>query len=324
MFQTGDTQFRLQLQGPLEASTLVEPIGAVEPAVEAPLLSQLVGQSFLEYHLESILAKGSTGMVFKARDTHKDRIVAVKVLAPEFARTEEQRQRFLRAMETMLPVKHENIVELYRAGKKGLYCWAAMEYVDGESMTQVIQRFGAAGMLDWRESYRVAVHIGRALEAAEEHKIIHRNVTPPNILRRKRDKLTKLGDLVLAKALEGTLAWQITGPGQLIGDVAYMSPERTREGADLDCRSDIYGLGATCYALLTGRPPFEARSLPEMVKKIREEKPVPPTKYQLSIPGLFVDVVMQMLAKRPDERYPTPTALLQHLARVGKYENFQI
>ena len=153
-------------------------------------------------------------------------------------------QRFIRAMKTMLPIKHENIVALYNAGKAGRYAWVAMEYVDGESLTQVIQRIGAAGMLDWQNAFRVAVHIGRALECADEHKIIHRNIMPANILL-THDKIAKLGDLMFAKALEGTAAEQITRPGQLVGELAYMSPERTRGTSDIDGRSDLYGLGAT-------------------------------------------------------------------------------
>ena len=106
-----------------------------------------------------------------------------------------------------------------------------MEYVDGESLAQVIPRIGIAGMLEWRYAFRVAVHIARALEAAFEHEIIHRNITPANILVRSSDKVAKLGDLMLAKAMTGTLARQVTQPGELVGDVLYMSPERTRSDA---------------------------------------------------------------------------------------------
>jgi serine/threonine-protein kinase len=195
-----------------------------------------------------------------------------------------------------------------------------MEYVDGESLARVIERIGVAGMLDWRDAFRVAVQIGRALDTAYQHKIIHRNVTPENILQRKSDKRVKLGDLMLAKALEGTQARQVTTPGQLVGDVAYMSPERTRDQAAVDHRSDIYGLGATVYALLTGRPPLKANSLAELVRKIRDEQPAPPKKHQLSIPDLFQDIVLKMLAKSPDDRFQKPAEFLKELNAVAKYQ----
>ncbi len=98
-----------------------------------------------------------------------------------------------------------------------------------------------------------------------------------------------------------------------------MSPERTRGLTELDHRSDLYGLGATLYALLTGRPPFEGSSLIEQITKIRQHEPVKPTKYQLSIPSLFQDVVMKLLAKKPEDRYQSATAMLKELDRVGKF-----
>jgi serine/threonine-protein kinase len=178
-------------------------------------------------------------------------------------------------------------------------------------------------MLDWREVWTVAVHIGRALAEAYERKIIHRSVTPTNILRRHKDKVCLLGDLMLAKALDGTLAKQVTQPGQIIGDVPYMSPERTRGSDGVDCRSDIYGLGATLYALLTGRAPFESPSLPELIRMVREAEPVKIKLYQLSVNEMFQDLVMQMIAKRPEDRYQTPADLLRDLDRIGRYNSLE-
>ena len=198
-----------------------------------------------------------------------------------------------------------------------------MEYVAGESMTAVIRRIGIEGMLDWREAFRVAVHIGRALQTAFEQNIIHRNVTPANIVRRHADRVCLLGDLMLAKALEGTLAKQVTMPGQLIGDVAYMPPERTRDTQTADHRSDIYGLGATLYALLTGRPPFEGDSLPELIRLVRTAEPRKPKEFQLSINEMFQDTVLKMLAKRPDDRFENPGDLLRTLDRIGRYANVE-
>ena len=100
-----------------------------------------------------------------------------------------------------------------------------------------------------------------------------------------------------------------------------MAPERTHGGAaEVDGRSDIYGLGATVYALLTGRPPFEGSSLLDTVQKIRTAEPAKPKKFQLSIPDLFEGVVMQMLAKRPQDRQPSATDLLTDLERVAKFQ----
>ncbi|MFN9437173.1 MAG: serine/threonine-protein kinase, partial [Planctomycetota bacterium] len=290
-----------------------------EPVSARP--EDLIGKSFASYRVDSLLAVGSTGLVFKGTDTQKDRTVAIKVLFPDRMTNEEERDRFIRAMKTMLPIRHPNLIRIYNAGKSGPYCWASMEYVDGENLNQVIDRIGIEGMLDWRQAWRVAVDVASGLDAAAREKIIHRNVTPANILRRKSDKVCMLGDLMLAKALEGTLARQVTSPGTMVGSINYMSPERTRDSNIADTRSDIYGLGATLYALLTGRPPFQGDSTIEIIRKIREEEPVPPTKYQMAIHAPFEAIVLRMIAKHPDQRYASPEALLKELERIGRYQS---
>jgi serine/threonine protein kinase len=323
VIRIGETQLRLVCDSEEETTHL--PAGAAkapEPAGER--LGELVGKKVSHFEVASVLAKGRTGMIFKAHDTEQDTDVALKVLWPEFSRSDEGVQRFIRAMKTVLPLRHPNLVALYGAGKTGGYCWMAMEYVEGESLTRVIERIGTAGMLDWRQSLRVAIHVGRALDFAYQHQIIHRNVTPTNILLRSSDKVAKLGDLMLAKAMEGTLAEQITRPGELLGEVAYMSPERTRGTADVDARSDIYSLGATVYALLTGRPPFEGGTLVETIAMIRQNEPVKPKKYQLAIPDLFEGTVLTMLAKRPQDRFQTPAELLKELERVARFQGVTV
>jgi serine/threonine protein kinase len=322
----GDTEISCRLGSQTDEQTMgARPPAAAALAPKIPPLQSLVGKTLGPYRLDKIISSGNTGMVFLATDTETDQRVALKALTPDLAHSDEQKERFVRAMKTMLPIKHPNIIRLIQAGKNGPFCWAAMEFIDGENLAQVIDRIGVEGMLDWRDVWRVAMHIGRALQAAQESKIIHRNVTPTNILRRKSDKVSLLGDLMLAKAIEGNLAAQVTRPGQLIGDLPYMSPERTREGAVVDGRSDLYGLGATLYALLTGRPPYESNSLPELVKQIRADTPPPPPKqFQLSIVDKFQDVVMQLLAKRPEDRYDSPGTMIKELMWVGKLNNLNV
>ena len=227
-------------------------------------------------------------------------------------------------MQAMLPIKHPNIVRVLMAGKTGPYCWTAMEYVDGESLEKVIEKIGIRGMLDWQHVFRVAVDITRALQEGFEHKIVHRNLTPANILRRNKDKVCLLGDLMLAKATEGKLAKQVTRPGQIVGNLSYLPPERTYDDRTVDHRSDLYGLGATLYALLTGRPPFESKSMPELVKMIRDEIPKPPKEFQLAVNEGFQDIVMELLQKRPEDRYQKPQDVLRDLERVAKFSGLKM
>jgi serine/threonine protein kinase len=318
--RVGETVLRFQ-DGDPGASTVTDQPGWLADLDETAVaqLDQLNGRLLGHYEIGAVLGRGESALVFRARDIKNNQSVALKVMDPAFSRDEEDVQRFVRAMTTVLPLHHPNLVGVYEAGQTGPYCWIAMELVEGENMAQVIRRIGVAGMLDWRYAYRVAVHIARALDYAHAQHILHRNVTPTNILMQAADKQVKLGDLMLAKALEGSQARNLTRPGELLGDVNYLSPERTHGSSGLDGRSDLFSLGATVYALLTGRPPFRGGNVIETVANIRNNPPERPTKFQLSIPALFEGVVLKLLAKVPDERYSSAADLLAELERVGRF-----
>ena len=315
--QAGDTIFQVGSR----KSNSAQPANPAKP-VKAMNITQLVGKTIGGYVLEEVIAKGRNGLVFKARDPAKNRQAAVKVLLPRVARDEEQRERFVRAMKTMLNVKDTHIVELYSAGKTGPFCWAAMEYIEGESLAQLIDRLGMDGLLAWEEVWRAAVHVTRALQVGYRNHIIHRNLTPTNIIRRQVDKVCKLGDFTFAKALEGTLAFDVTSPGQIVGDLNYLPPERLME-SEVDTRSDMYGLGATCYALLTGQPPVSGKTVIDITNSIRNETPKPPKEFQLYMNDRFQDVVMRLLQKKPENRFHTPDDLLRELEKVGQESNLE-
>lgn len=316
MIQFGDTRMRVDVVG--------EPtILPTAQAIEQKPLPQMIGERFGPYLLEEVVGKGASGVVFKAYDEENNRTVAVKVLSPTFTSTDEQKQRFVRAMKTMFPIRCERILRIYNAGKNGPYCWAAMEFIEGDNLADLIERIGIEGMLDWKKVWQVAVDIAYALNTAHENKIVHRNVTPKNIIRRDSDKACLLGDLMLAKALEGTLARDVTSPGKILGELNYLAPERTQGNSELDIRSDLYGLGATCYALLTGRPPVSGLSMVEIIKNVRDQKPEPPKKFQLSVNELFQDVIMTLIEKDPADRFQTPAKLISELMRIGKFNNLQ-
>jgi len=283
-------------------------------------LDELAGQDFWHYRLEQPLARGQSGHVFRATDNRTYRAVAVKVLWPQFAQRPEEVQRIFRAARTMYSMRHPHIVSLLQAGKTGPYLWFAMDLIEGESLTKVIDRNGAAGKLDWRFALQVGMHLGEALQFAHDRHIVHRNISPQHVLVRAADKCTLLGDLVLAKALEGAQAQQIRRPGEVLGDPPYMSPERLVGIELVDQRSDIYSLGAILYALLTGKPPFAGSSVLETIKLVRTATLVPPRRYHLSVPKQFEDVVLNMLAKRPEERYQSAAELLAQLRLLASFQ----
>jgi serine/threonine protein kinase len=286
----------------------------VSPADADP--RKLIGKRLEEYQVESVLAEGRTGIIFRAKDlTANERPIALKIMLPEFASSDEDVQRFVRAMKTMIPVRHSHLVSIHGAGKTGPYCWIAMEFVTGQNLLQHAEQAG--GTLPWKDVARIAIHIGRALQAAHELSIVHRNVTPANILIRSLDKLAKLGDLMLAKALEGRLAQHVTNPGELLGEMPYMSPERTYGADQTSERSDLYSLGASLYAVLVGHPPCGGDSLPDIIRVIRNVEPVPPRQKKPDMPEAFEKIVLKLLAKNPNDRYPTAKALLGDLDLVA-------
>jgi Protein kinase domain/Inner membrane component of T3SS, cytoplasmic domain len=348
----GDTQLRLELESPLVAT--IAPIhkrilsrltrrkhgrqnGATRTrdadrdqvestprrpkrgARRKPLdLAGLVGKKFLRYRVESIVARPQSGIIFRARDPRHDRTIALKIFRPDFFHDRNASARFLRAMRTTIALEHENLVRVYGAGRTRGVCFIASEFVEGESVSQMIRRIGVAGMLDWRNALHVAQGVAEALEFAHELNILHRNISPSNILVRKADRSVKLGDLMLAKALDDSGDERITRSGEVVGDLRYLSPEQLSGEQPIDARADIYSLGAALYAILTGRPPFEGGTAAEVIRRIVTGSPEPPTTVHLAVPSLLEGLVLRMLAKRPEDRPEGARALRHELDRVAR------
>lgn len=317
----GDTDLQIELVNVADAPTIAPARSASPPARD---LSSLQGQVLHHFQIADEVSRGVTGTVFRAVHTNREETVAVKVLWPDISMDADQRRRFVRAMKTMQPIRHPNIVRILNAGITETnvcsdpLCWFAMEFVDGFNLQHLTRSLGTAGMLDWQHAYQVGVHIAKALEVAHEHGIVHRGITPGNILIPRSERIAKLGDLMLAKALDGIAADQITRRGELIGEIPFMSPERTR-GEDIDHRSDLYSLGATLYTVITGQTPHDAPSAAAMIRQIQEQEPLRPRTFQLSINDMFEGVVMRLLERRPSARYQSSTELLSDLERVGRF-----
>jgi serine/threonine protein kinase len=314
VIEVGDSRLRYDTQDEEAPGPAAKP-----PLLPAERMHELTGARLGRFEVGPLLAKGQSGLVFLTHDGKYNREAVLKVFWPEFARDPREVKRFVRAVKTLLPIRHPHLVTLYGAGLTAPYCWIAMEYVEGESATQVIRRSGGGKVLPWQDALRVALHVSRALAFAHFHQIVHRNITPQSILIRSEDGLAKLGDLLTAKAMEGGLAEQITRTGELLGDVNYLPPERTSGLAgEVDHRSDLYSLGATVYALLTGQPPLQAPSVVQTILRIRQEQPVSPKRYHPGLPTAFEAIVLKLQAKQPEDRYQTAGQLLGDLDRLAK------
>lgn len=284
-------------------------------------LQSLSGQEIHNYRLDRIVSSGKSSFIYLAADVKKHRKVAFKILRSKFVKGDESSERFIRAMETMYSIRHPNIIQIYNAGVNKNHAWVAMEFFEGKPLTSLIDEIGLAGMLDWRITYRIATQIASALEYASEHSIIHRNVSPNNILYSRKEELAKLSDLILSKAIDGPHAKAVTISWKVLGDHRYLSPERLSDkNEQIDERSDLYSLGVMLYALLTGRLPHDVESATALFEQIQQAEIKKPSEFQLSVSGIFEGIVMKLLEPRPEDRFQSATKLLIELERVGKYE----
>jgi serine/threonine protein kinase len=329
IIRIGDTELQFQSIGgppcaapssreaPAPAATL--PTGTpAKPAVASTQdLASLSGTTLAHFELGPVVGTSHYGTVFRAHDRKEDRIVALKVLAADFPKSESESQQFAQAMKTALPLRHPNLVAIYGAGRSTSNYWIAMEHVEGETPSQMLQWISSSAAPDWRQAFRLAVHLARALYFIHEHQLLHGNITPDNILCRSADKQTKLTGLLLARALAGSVLRRNVLRAKLVNELPYLSPEQTMPNAVSDGRSDIYGVGAVVYHLLTGKPPFASHSPAETISMVREARPAPPRQANPSAPAAFELIVLRTLAKAPAERQQSAAELLSELSRIA-------
>jgi serine/threonine protein kinase len=225
--------------------------------------------------------------------------------------------RFVRGIRTARTLCHPHLIAIYDAGVTRPHCWIAMEFVEGESVADMIKQLGPGGKVDWPRVLSVAVHVARALAFLHGHGVIHRNVLPANILVRKSDQIAKLGDAMLAKSLRESQKQEVTASGELVGNMYYMAPERTAD-KEVDGRADLYSLGASLYHMATGRLPFTANSIVELMAQIRQSQPEKPKKFQPALPDTLEEVILKLLSKRPEDRFASAGELLAALTPLTK------
>jgi len=246
-----------------------------------------------KYQVLGAIGKGGMGEVFKAYQADLHRHVAIKTLLSGEQASEEFLQRFQREARTAAKLSHPNIVPIYDIGAEGKLHYIVMEYVEGRSLKQILEE----KKLDPEKALRIAYTVARALQFAHEHKIVHRDVKPANLLVDKAGRVRVL-DFGLARSMDGK---GLTASSVMVGTPYYMSPEQAFGDPDeLDHRTDLYSLGAVLYEMLTGRPPFEGGTVLAILRKIEDEDPQPP-----KISARVDALVMKALAKDRERRYQT-------------------
>ncbi|RKH13735.1 TonB family protein [Corallococcus sp. CA053C] len=289
------------------------------PSPEAPGTDPLIGRTLNgRFSILEPLGVGGMGKVYRALQAPLDRVVALKVLNPNFPSSRDPgfQKRFLREASLTSKLRHPNTVTVIDYGQTddGIY-YIAMEYLEGRTLAQVL---GQVGPLPWARAVSVAQQVCRSLREAHSLGIIHRDLKPANImiLSESDQELVKVLDFGLVKSVapqEGPVSPEITQNGTFLGSPQYMAPEQARNVAD--ARSDVYSLGIMLFQMLMGRPPFIARDHIELI--FAHYKEPPPTfqavRPDLAVPPEIEMVVRRCLEKDPVRRYQTMDELLEGL-----------
>jgi serine/threonine-protein kinase len=281
-------------------------------AATTPPVDPLAGRHFGRFHLLRRLHVGRSGIVFRAHDTQRDRVVALKLLSAQMTKDEDSLRRFERGIHTASPVHHPAIVQLYSIGQTEEQWWLAMEWVDGPSVRDLLAE---QGTLSPDQTVQIARDMAGALEAAHQEGVVHRNIKPSSMLVSAQGT-AKLGDFLLARAVALDAKDQITQAGEVVGDVLYTAPECLQDASDVDCRADLYSLGVCMYHMLTGRPPHDDENVLRAMSRILNEPPQAPRQLNPAIPQALEAIVLKCLVKDRAQRYQTARELADALAAM--------
>ena len=269
------------------------------------------------------IGRGGMGEVYEATHEETRQRVAVKVLSPAMARSEGFRERFESEIESLRQLRHPNIVEMIGYGEHEGLLFYSMERIEGRSLEDEL---ASERRFDWREVTAIGIQLCRALKHAHDHGVIHRDLKPANILLTAKDEV-KLLDFGIARLFGGN---QMTNAGGVLGTADYMSPEQA-DGRPVTDRCDQYSLGCVLYALATGGPPFHSTSLPKLLQMQRFAQPEPLRRYAPDAPEELERIVLQLLEKDPERRFPNVSVLQRQLSamqraltRPAEQDDFQV
>jgi len=272
--------------------------------VRAPLLEvgDVLGG---RYEILRLLGEGGMGAVYKARDRELDRPVALKLIRPELASSSSMLARFKQELLLSRQVTHRNVIRIYDIGDADGVKFITMEFVEGRDLRSLIQE---KKKFSPEESVEIMQQVCQALEAAHAVGVIHRDLKPQNIMREDGGRILVM-DFGLARSIESD---GMTQTGALVGTMEYMSPEQAL-GKELDPRSDLFTAGLILYELLTGKMPFKAESALASLIRRTQERAVPVSDHDNTIPGALSSVVSNCLERDPALRYQNATELLRAL-----------
>jgi serine/threonine-protein kinase len=295
----------------------------VKASADSDLGGELVGQTLGHFRILAKLGQGGMGVVYKANDEALGRVVALKVLPPDYVSDETRKKRLLQEARLAAAVTHANVAAVYEVGEEAGRVFVAMEYVEGHSLRH---RLGA-GALATSDALRIARGIARGLAKAHEKGVVHRDLKPDNVM--VGDELeVKVLDFGLAKLpartaedvsqsvlLYGDTVTNHTQAGLVVGSPGYMAPEQAA-GKPVGPPADVFSFGALLYEMVTGQRAFRGDSLVEIIISTSRDEPLPPSRHNPSVSQELERLIRTCLAKLPESRFQNGRELLRELDRI--------
>ncbi|HTR82085.1 MAG TPA: protein kinase [Bacteroidota bacterium] len=272
----------------------------------------MIGKTILQYEILEQLGEGGMGIVYKARDTKLDRFVALKFLTKSVSSTESDRQRFMQEAKAAATLNHPNICTIYDVAEYEDQLFIAMEFIDGETLRD------RKNNISFKQSIDIGIQVAEGLAAAHEKGIVHRDIKPENVMLRK-DGLVQIMDFGLAK-LQGVS--RLTREGNTVGTVGYMSPEQV-QGFNVDHRTDIFSFGVLLYELISGQSPFKGVHETAIIYEIVNVDAEPISILKPDVPTDLDAILLECLAKDPDERYQSAKEIVKDLRKLKRESSRQ-
>jgi Protein kinase domain len=292
----GTGQHDTMLLGDLPEASGIVPETMSQP-ISAPHLSSAALAALAQrYEILGEAGHGSMGNVYKARDRETGEIVALKLLKPEIASDQAMMDRFKNELLFARKITHKNVCRVHEFNRIGGIAYTSMEFVEGESLRSVLNRFGG---LPSRKAIGLVLQICSGLEEAHAQGIVHRDLKPENIMVDAQGNV-KIMDFGIARSMEAVT--RLTG--SMVGTPAYMAPEQVA-GKPVDYRTDVYSLGLILYEMFTGTPAFRADNAVAVALKQMRESPVPPHEIDPQIPVGIERAILKCLEKEPAKRFPS-------------------
>src|SRR5438132_1603602 len=270
--------------------------------------------NFGDYELLEEIGRGGQGVVYRARQKSLNRTVALKVIGLGHWATEAHLKRFRREAESAASLEHPGIVPIHEVGERDGSCYFSMKFIEGGQLDAVAKREA----MPIRRAAELIAKVARIVHYAHEHHILHRDIKPGNILLDQEGE-PHLTDFGLARLIETEST--VTRTIEVLGTPSYMAPEQAvGNNAQLTAATDVYGLGAVFYQLLTGHPPFAGGTAYETIRLVLESEPRPPRQWNPKIDRDLSTICLKCLEKDPKRRYSSALALAEDLERWLKHE----